>query len=295
MVNEQRRKWVGAGLSAISAAVLLAGCQSLDTWQRKVIFQPSSGEGRWWRDPPASTEMFDLKLDNGHVVHAWHLSAPNADAPTVLYLHGARWNLNGSVFRMTRWHQMGFNILAIDYRGFGRSTESLPSEQTAAEDVSAAFAELKRRQPDANKRFVYGHSLGGAMAIDLAAREEGFAGVIVESTFTSIRDMVRETRWGWLPFIETAITQEFNSLAKIERVQEPLLFIHGTADNVVPHTMADRLYAAATSVRGGLKRLLKIEGASHSGASWAGGDDYARTVKDFVRTASGERVTLAAR
>jgi dienelactone hydrolase len=167
----------------------------------------------------------------------------------VLYLHGARWNLNGSVFRMSRWVDLGFNVLAVDYRGFGKSTELLPSEETAYADARVALDELKRREPDPSRRFIYGHSLGGALAIDLAAgplkqAQNEVGGIIIESTFTSIPAVVRAMKYGWVPGIELAVTQPFDSATKIGKVETPLLIIHGTSDGIVPHAMADELFAA---------------------------------------------------
>ena len=76
---------------------------------------------------------------------------------------------------------MGYSVLAIDYRGFGKSTPMLPSQHSANEDALAALQELARQQPDPTRRFIYGHSLGGAIAIDLASRTDAppFAGMIV--------------------------------------------------------------------------------------------------------------------
>src|SRR5690606_38613829 len=133
------------------------------------IFSPEESQ-RWWREAPEGTEIFDMELPKGDVVRTWYWAQPKPDAPTVLYLHGARWNLHGSVFRMERWMDMGFSVLAIDYRGFGESTQLLPSEDSARQDALAALEELVRRQPDPKRRFLYGHSLGGAIAIDVAAR-----------------------------------------------------------------------------------------------------------------------------
>lgn len=281
----------------IGVLVLLAaagGCATLDNWQRQAIFRVDPAQTRWHSDAPPGTERFDLRLVNGDRVHAWYLPAAEAplQAPTVLYLHGSRWNLHNSVFRMRRWHELGYNMLAIDYRGFGDSTPMLPSEDSAFDDVLAAFEELKRRQPDPARRFVYGHSLGGALAIRLAASngsaddDDALAGVIVESSFTSIADMAAGTRWGWLPGVRWLVTQRFDSIGRIDTVDEPLLLIHGTGDRVVPHQMSDRLHAAANGVRGDLKRLLKIDGASHSGVSRAGGEQYERTVRQFVDDAA---------
>ena len=282
-------------LIALFAATLLTGgafvgCSSLDEWQRQAIFNPVRDNPRWYSEPLAGTEEFDAQLANGDRLHMWYIpqAARSANAPTVLYLHGARWNMNGSVFRIARWHELGFNVLAVDYRGFGKSTELLPSEETATEDARAAYAELKRRQPDAARRFVYGHSLGGALAIDLVAREPkdepaDIAGLIIESTFTSIPDVVREMKWGWVPGIGLAVTQPFDAASKIRGVRLPLLILHGTADSIVPHEMADTLYAAAGS---SYKKLVKIEGGSHSGSSRSGGAAYRDAVLQFVRHVS---------
>lgn len=274
-----------AAVMAIAVAGLVAGCATFDDWQRKAIFQNESAE-RWMQfDPPADAEQLDLALPNGDQVHAWYLPAAQADAPTVLFLHGARRNLNGSAPRIERIRAVGFNVLAIDYRGFGKSTSRLPSEESAIEDTRRAFEELKRREPDAARRFVYGYSLGGALAIELAAREHGIAGVIVEASFTSIPDLVRNSKWGWVPGMTTLVTQDFDSLARVAQVDEPLLFLHGKNDGVVPHQMSDRLAAAAVRVPAERKRVVKVDGAGHRGVQSVGGTRYDEAVLEFAQLA----------
>jgi len=281
-------------LGALTLGAGAAGCASLDEWQRQAIFDPRNGSQRWFSDPLPGTEQFDVTLANGHTLNFWYVPQEDAKrAPTVLYLHGARWNLNGSVFRMSRWVDLGFNVLAVDYRGFGKSTELLPSEETAYEDARAAFEELKRREPDPARRFIYGHSLGGALAIDLAAgplkqSENGVGGIIIESTFTSIPAVVRGMKYGWVPGIGLVVTQPFDSATKIGKVETPLLIIHGTSDGIVPHAMADELFAAAASK---FKKVIKIEGGTHSGASRTGGATYRDAVLDFVRRSSQQSAT----
>jgi len=262
----------------------VAGCATLDTWQRKAIFQHerTAIDARFVDAAlPPATEAFDLVLANGDTVHAWYREA-SADAPTVLFLHGARRNLYESQYRIDRLAGLGLNVLAIDYRGFGHSTPLLPSEETALQDARAAFDELLRRQPDPHRRFLYGYSLGGAVAIALAAERDGVAGVVVESSFTSIAELVRASRWGWVPFLDAAVTQEFDSRTRIGRVNEPLLLVHGTADGVIPHTMSDELMAAATGVQPELKRLVKIEGANHRGAPFVDRVTFDRALLDFI-------------
>jgi alpha-beta hydrolase superfamily lysophospholipase len=256
--TRRRRRIAQVGALVFAAALAVgaaAGCSTLDTYQRQAIFNPARESPRWFAEPLAGTEEYFLEVAGGERVHVWYVPHADPAAPTVLYLHGARWNMNGSVFRIARWRDLGFNVLAVDYRGFGQSTAILPSEDSARADVQVAWAELVRREPEAAKRYLYGHSLGGALAIDLAAGlpADALAGVIVESTFTSIPDLVRTTRW---------VTQRFDSAARVGTVQAPLLILHGTADNVVPHAMADALYARAGTPR---KQVVKIEGGSHSG------------------------------
>jgi len=272
---------------AVVTAASVVGCSHLDSWQRQTIFSPQSEPQTWWREPAVGTEVYDLALANGDKVRAWYWQSPKADAPTVLYLHGARWNLNGSAFRIDGWTRMGYSVLAIDYRGFGASTPRLPSEESALEDAMAGLKELARLQPDPARRFVYGHSLGGAIAIDLAARPEQpeFAGLIVESSFTSIGAMLGTLRWGKVPGASLLVTQPFASVDKLAQMHTPMLFMHGTADRVVPHTMSDELFAAARNVAPDLKRLVKIEGASHSGA-FRSGPQYDAAVKTFMQDAS---------
>jgi alpha-beta hydrolase superfamily lysophospholipase len=119
-------------------------------------------------------------------LHGLWLGQPAVDAPVLLYLHGARWDVRGSAPRMRRMHELGFSVLGIDYRGFGRSTAGLPSEALAGEDARAAWQWLATRAPGA-PRVVFGHSLGGAIApLMLSACMIGFPAFL--STFNRTLD-----------------------------------------------------------------------------------------------------------
>ncbi|MGE4336457.1 MAG: alpha/beta hydrolase [Pigmentiphaga sp.] len=281
-----RRWWLA--ISLLFALLAAGGYLALDRWQRGLIFSVELGEQRWWREAPAGTDVFDLTLANGDTVRAWFLAQDDPAAPTVLYLHGSRWNLNGSVFRMERWHRLGFSVLAIDYRGFGASTPRLPSQRSATEDALAGLDELARRQPDPQRRYVYGHSLGGAIAAQLAAlsKRPEFSGLILESTFTHVRDMLPLTRWGHLPGLAGLVTQPFDTQAALRQYDGPLLLLHGSGDRVVPVAMSDALYAGLPP-GAALRQHVVIEGASHSGAGRY--REYDEAVLGFVELLLSDR------
>jgi pimeloyl-ACP methyl ester carboxylesterase len=259
-------------IAAVVAAVAVpGGCSYIDVKQREFIFRPVKDD---WRGYGGESEHAQIKIPvgtNGDTLAAWWMPAPTANAPALLYLHGARWNLTGSSSRIARYRALGFSVLAIDYRGFGKSSGDVPSEEMAYEDARAAWQELLRRAPKA-RHYVYGHSLGGAVAIEVARNNPDVAGLILESTFTSIRDMAYQYAWGWLP-IELVLTQRFDSLEKIAEVAAPTLFIHGREDRFVPPTMSEKLFAAAK----GPKHLLLVDGAGHSNIAWSGAFDKVQT------------------
>jgi alpha-beta hydrolase superfamily lysophospholipase len=269
---------------AILIAGSIGGCATLDSKQGEWIFQPVRDNWRGYQGVPAGVQEVRLKVPGtqDEQVHAWWAPQPNPEAPAVLYLHGARWNLSGSSFRIQRWRDMGFSVLAIDYRGFGQSSGAMPSENKAYEDAALAWDWFKAHvQP--HRRFIYGHSLGGAVAVDLASRigATDAAGLITEAAFTSVPDVVAASRYGWLP-VGFLITQRFEAIERMRHVAMPKLILHGTADSVIPHTMADQLFNAASEPR----RLVKFAGASHSGIAWADFERYRATIDEFVR-ASG--------
>jgi alpha-beta hydrolase superfamily lysophospholipase len=200
---------------------------------------------------------------------------PRADEPVLLYLHGARWNVEGSSGRMRRMQEMGFAVLAIDYRGFGKSSPGLPSEATAYEDARAAWDWLAARFPQ-RPRYIFGHSLGGAIAIDLASRVDDEKGTIVEGTFSSIADVAGTFKWGWLP-VGMLITQRFDSVDKVARIGSPLLVVHGADDSLIHSDLARKLYDAA----GGRKRFLLIPGGSHFSTMTVGRAQYRDAVQQL--------------
>ena len=275
-----RLVWRGV-VAAVLAAAALAGCATLDEQQRRWIFQPGT---RTWAGAAATDGMQDvwIEFDSASLgrtvrLHGLWLPQDGAGAPTLLYLHGARWDVRSSAHRMRRMHELGFSVLGIDYRGFGRSTDALPSEDQAHEDALAAWRWLAERQPQA-ARYVFGHSLGGAIAVRLAAEVDDESGLIVEGAFTSIPDVFSTFKWGWLP-VSAFITQRFDAAGRIARVGAPVLVVHGSEDRLIQPALGRSLFERAAAP----KRFVLVPGGSHHNTNSVGQGQYREALSDLFK------------
>ncbi len=265
-------------VAALLLAAVFGGCAYLSEKQGELIFRPTEGE--WWGYRNAGLHYEDQWIPvggHGERLHAYWAPSGEREAPLLLYLHGARWNLTGSVTRIERWRRLGFDVLAIDYRGFGQSSPASPSEQLSYEDAEAAWDWLGKAHPG-GARYIVGHSLGGAIATELALRRPEASGLVLEATFTSIRDMVEHTAWRLLP-VNLILTQEFDTLAKIPKLRMPVLVVHGTSDIIVPFEMGERLYAAASAP----KRFIRVEGGNHHNLSAVAFEQYRTALHELFR------------
>ncbi|MDB5773544.1 MAG: bem46 protein [Burkholderia sp.] len=271
-------------LLGLGSALAVAGCSQLAHKERELVFRVMPGNASWYSGLPAEVVESNIPVvskDKTENIHTWWWPAEKADAPAILYLHGARWNLTGQMFRIEQLHAFGFSVLAIDYRGFGKSDGDLPSEETAYEDARAAWKHLEQLQPDPGKRYIYGHSLGGAIAIDLAAGLGGTSqsharGLIVESSFTTLADIARSLTYPWLP-LQLLMSQKFASVEKIAQVNMPVLIVHGTEDRYVPSHFSQKLFDAAPEK----KRFLLVQGGSHNNSLRIGKSEYLQAIRDL--------------
>ena len=301
-MHKMKQRTLFGGLAAIMMSLaLLAGCATLDEKQRGWIFQPS--DRTWGGGAAAAVGMTDVWINftpkkeslsdqlanlaspgdtGGARLHGLWLAADAATAddkqPVLLYLHGARFNVTGSAPRIRRLQEMGFSVLAVDYRGFGKSTAGLPSESTAYEDAHAAWDWLAKKYPN-RPRYIFGHSLGGPIAINLAAEVSDESGTIVESTFTSIADVVSGSSWGWgwMPW-SLLITQRLAAVEKVARIGSPLLVVHGSDDQLIPTTLGKKLYDAAAEP----KQFVLVEGGSHHNTNQVGQPQYREALAQLM-------------
>jgi hypothetical protein len=224
-------------------------------------------------------EEVRLEAEDGTSLSAWFVPAPQSTR-VLLVLHGSAVNLgylgHGLLESLTR---LGVNVLALDYRGYGKSGGK-PDVDGVCMDAEAAWRYLtNQRKFRPSDVFIHGQSLGGAVAIDLASRHR-CGGVIAESTFTSFREAVRLDLD--IPLLEYALKKRLNSIETIRNVRAPVLLVHGTKDSAIPFEMGKRLFAAAP----GPKAFYAVENADHDNPFIEGGQAYRDRLLRFILTGS---------
>ena len=243
-------------LALVYGALLLL----LYLFQPRLLFLP----GVPGRDLVATPEHIgleyrDIQIEtaDGETLHGWWL--PHADPrATVLFHHGNAGNVSHRLDSLQIFHDLGLEVLIFDYRGYGQSSGS-PSEQGVYEDAHSAWRWLVDEQEvDPGQIILFGRSMGGAVAANLAERVDA-AGLIVESTFTSVPDIGAELYW-WLP-VRLLARLEFDARSAIVASDPPVLVVHSPDDEIIPFSHGQRLYQAA----GERGTLLEIQGDHNTG------------------------------
>lgn len=213
-----------------------------------------------------------LDTDDGVRLHGWFLPARQRTCGTVLYLHGNAQNISTHINSVYWLPKRGFNVLMIDYRGYGASNGA-PSLHGLQSDIDAAMRYLVVQRPDIGMpTIVFGQSLGGSAAVHYVAHSayrSHIGALVVEAAFTGPREIAREklaSSWLTWPLqwlADLTIADGYESISAIDSIAPiPLLLVHGTEDGVIPISHSERLYAAAKEP----KELWKIKNAGHIAA-----------------------------
>ncbi|MGE0267970.1 MAG: alpha/beta hydrolase [Candidatus Omnitrophota bacterium] len=207
-------------------------------------------------------------------IHGWFIARPD-HLKTVLFFHGNGGNNGDRLDKLFLFDKIGLNTFIVDYRGYGKST-GRPSEKGMYEEADAAYrylTETRKIRPETI--IVYGESLGGAPAVDLASKRN-VGGLILDSTFSSARDMAKHI----YPFIPGFLVRtKLDSFGKIRQVSAPKLFFHSRADRTVPYELAQKLYRAAD----GQKKFVDIQGGHNDGHVYSQAILF-EEIKNFVNT-----------
>ena len=228
--------------------------------QSGMLFLPDLPE-REVRATPAAIglafESLSLETEDGETLDGWYIPAKNPRG-TLLFFHGNAGNISHRLDSIAIFHRLGLDVLIFDYRGYGRSTGK-PSEQGTYRDAEAVWRYLvEQRGIPASEILLFGRSLGGAVATWLATQVEP-AGLMVESTFSSVPDMGAEL-YPWLP-VRWLSRLKYNSAALTGEVRAPVLVIHSAQDEIIPYHHGRTLFEAAVEP----KEMLEISGGHNDG------------------------------
>jgi len=248
--------------------------------QKSFIFYPSD----IYTSPPEQLKIEEvfIKTSDGEKLHAWWMpirqSTGQADPAheTVLFFHGNAGNLTDRTFRLDIFNKLGLNTLIIDYRGYGKSSGQIKKEQDLYTDGLAAWDYLiEEKKIKSENIIIWGRSLGGAIAVDLA-QEKNVNAVILEATFASIYGVVPKA-FRFLP-IKLILKYKFASGEKIKNIQAPVLIIHSQDDEIIPFEQGQKLYDTANQP----KQFLKLKGGHNSDVAESY-EIYLLGVKDFLK------------
>lgn len=267
----------GGGAYALVAAALWLG-------QGRMIYFPQE-PGRMLESTPAALglahEEVALLTGDGVRLHGWYVPAPRSRA-SMLFFHGNAGNVSHRLESLRLFHELGLDVLIVDYRGYGRS-EGSPDEQGTYRDAAAAWRHLADERRVAPERIVlFGRSLGGAVAAWLAEAERP-AALVMESTFTSVPDVAAQ-RFPWLP-VRRLARYRYDSLRRMAGVECPVLVMHSRDDEMIPFEHGERLHGAAGERAAPLVALR----GSHSEAHLASGEAYREALDAFLTPLFGRR------
>lgn len=258
-----------AAIAALAAIVLAA----VYFYQDNLLYFPT-------RNVPGTPEQIGLAFESvaletkdGVELDAWFIPADSATA-TILFCHGNGGNIGDRLETIAQFHRMGLSTFIFDYRGYGRSAGK-PSEQGTYDDAEAAWRHLTgERGIDPKTVVILGRSLGGAVAVRLAADHRPGA-LIVESSFTSLPDIAAK-HYPFLP-VRWLSRYRYDNRETITRVNAPVLIVHSPDDNLVPFNHGETLYAVANEP----KEFLKLSGSHNDGFLQSAGL-YEDTLSAFI-------------
>ena len=223
-----------------------------------------------------SFEDVHFQASDGARLHGWYV--PGDSQVTWLWFHGNAGNISHRLEDLMLLRtNLGVNVFLFDYRGYGLSEGQVSEEGTYRDATGALDYVLSRQDVDPQKIVYFGRSLGAAVAVWLAAEHPPY-GLVLESPFTSVKDMAQKA-FPRLP-LHLLVRTKYDSLSKIGSLSSPLLILHGDEDEIVPFTQGQRLYDAASEP----KSFYRIAGAAHNNTYIIGGEPYFRALADFVES-----------
>ncbi len=197
----------------------------------------------------------DVTTSDNITITGWYWPADNEDTYTVIHFHGNAQEYLARMQKSAGFYNEGYGFLFAEYRGFG-GNDGKPSEQGFYADARAYIDYLVDQGIPLDRIVVYGESIGTGVTVQMA-REYDVAAIMLESPFTTIPDVARATHW-MFP-LDLLMKDQYRNIDKIAYIKMPKFIVHGSADELVPLSMAQRLYDASKEP----KQITVLDGATH--------------------------------
>jgi len=209
-------------------------------FQRNLLYEP--GENNYFGDKlnVPIIKVIITTQDNVELL-AWYHNKDADDYKTILFLHGNAGSLENRIHKINHFKDMNVNFLIIAWRGFS-GNKGKPTEEGLYDDARSAIAWLKKKGIKENNIIIYGESLGTGVTIEVA-QKKNFAGIILESPFTSMVETGKD-KYPFLP-VRLLLKDKYESDKKIKNINSPILIMHGKVDNIVPFYMGKKIYELA--------------------------------------------------
>ena len=243
--------------------------------QSRLVYYPETGREIIATPVRIGLPFEDIRLtaSDGIGLHGWFVPAPQPRG-TVLFLHGNAGNISHRLDSVQMFHRLGYNTLIFDYRGYGNSGGT-PTEQGTYRDAEAAWRYLtEQRQVPACRIVLFGESLGGAIAAQLASTRKP-AALVIASGFTSVPEMAQHL-YPYLP-VRWLARIRYDTRAYLRTVTAPVLIAHSPQDEIIPYEHGRALFAAAHPP----KQFLELAGGHNDGFIFMR-EEWVRALGDFL-------------
>ena len=208
--------------------------------QRNLLYHPK--ENNYYGDELlVDISKVTIKTKDNIDLISWYHNKNSINYKTILFLHGNAGSLENRIHKINHFKDMKVNFLIIAWRGFS-GNKGKPTEKGLYEDARSAVAWLKSKNINEKDIIIYGESLGTAVAVEIA-QNRNFAGIILESPFTSMVD-AGKNKYPFLP-VKFLLKDKYKSDKKIKNIISPILVMHGKVDKIVPFHMGKKMYDLA--------------------------------------------------
>ena len=209
-------------------------------FQRNLLYHPS--ENNYFGDQLlVSVKKIKITTKDNIELLSWYHNKNTNDYKTILFLHGNAGSLENRIHKINHFKDMNVNFLLLSWRGFS-GNKGKPTESGLYEDARSAVRWLKSNGITEKNIIIYGESLGTGVATEIA-QNKNFAGIILESPFTSMIDAGKD-KYPYLP-VRLLLKDKYESNKKIQNIKSPILIMHGMVDNIVPFDMGKKMYELA--------------------------------------------------